>query len=214
MSARSKFARLPTAIVAMTVVAAISPWLASVPEAAASTGSLHSLACTQLPTDPPLEAPQYAQTEGASGGTDAWWCQMPHATELPTHFVELSRGVAPLTFPYSLYMTDYGVEAKGGVTASIGTNIPGIRLTIDFNSTVDHAPGKLTYPKAPHGRKVTISKGVTGTLVKASNDTEVVWRFPTKGVPRYLQGVATVTVTGTKLPAATVLKVAQHVAPD
>ncbi len=202
-------------VVAVAAAPAATDWLAATANAGASgVGSLHSLRCTRLATDPPLEAPQYAQDEGASGGTDAWWCQMPHATMVPANYVELKRGVAPLTFPYSLYSTNYGVESKAGPTASIGTGIPGVEVTVDFNSTVDRAPGRLQYPPEPAGKKVTIARGVTGTLVTASNDIRVVWRYPTKGVPRYLQGVATVTVTGTGLPAATVLGIARHVEPD
>jgi hypothetical protein len=177
-------------------------------------GSVQAVHCTTNPTDPPLEAPPYAQDEGASGGTDAWWCELPHATAMPAHYVELTRGVAPLTWPYSLYSTNYGGRSAKGKTTTIGTGTPGVNVTVDFNSTVAHAPGPLQYPKAPSGKKVTVSKGVTGTLVTSSNDIRVIWRYPTKGVPRYLQGVATVTVTGYGLPAATVLAVARHVRPD
>ena len=74
--------------------------------------------------------------------------------------------------------------------------------------------GPLQYPATPAGKKVQLSKGVTATVVTAKNSVRVVWRYPTRGVPRYLQGVATVTVTGTGLPAATVVAVARHVEPN
>jgi hypothetical protein len=190
-------------------------WLAPVGAGAAGNGQLHALRCTTLKTDPPLEAPLYAQQEGASGATDGWWCQMPHATKLPAHFVEIKHVIEPLTFPYSLYSTYYRARSKGGPPTSLGTpGVPGVEVTIDFNSTVDHAPGRLHYPSTPTGKTVTIRKGLKGTLVTTSNDTYVTWRYPTKGVPRYLQGVATVTVTGTAVPVATVLGVARQVAPD
>ena len=139
---------------------------------------------------------------------------MPHLTEVPPNYVELKRGVAPLPWPYSLYSTYYGVEKKGGPTDSVGPGIPGVELTVDFNSTVDAAPGRLKYPAAPAGKKVKLDGGVTATLVTSSGTAEVVWRYPTSGVPRYLQGVATVTVSGTMLPAATVLAIARQVKPD
>ncbi len=204
------------ALSVMASVLAAAACLGPTAEAVASAvGPLHSLRCTPLPSDQPVEAPLYAQQEGANGATDGWWCQMPHATEVPAQFGELKRTIDPLTFPYSLYSTYYGVVSKAGPPTVLGTpSTPGVEVTVDFNSTVNHAPGRLHYPATPAGKKVTIAKGVTGTLVSTSNDHYVVWRYPTDGVPRYLQGVATVTVTGTAVPEATVLGVARHVEPN
>ena len=62
---------------------------------ASAVGPLHSLRCTPLPSDQPVEAPLYAQQEGANGATDGWWCQMPHATEVPAQFGELKSHHRP-----------------------------------------------------------------------------------------------------------------------
>lgn len=180
---------------------------------ASGTGSLHTLRCTPLSTDAPLEAPQYAQEEGASDVTDEWWCDLPHATELPTNYVELKRLVAPLTFPYALYSTYYGARGTKNPTTISSSSQPHVTVTDDVNST-PRRPGKLQYPAAAKGKSIALAKGVSATLVTAHGADTVTWRYPTKGVPRYLQGVATVTVAGTGVPEAVVVAVARHVEPD
>ena len=134
--------------------------------------------------------PSTPKPEGASGGTDAWWCQMPHATELPPHFVELRRGVAPLTFPYSLYIDRLRRRGQGRSDSQHrAPRSPGSELTVDFNSTVDHAPGTLTYPTAPARQEGHHLEGGDRHPRQASNDTEVVWRVSRpKGCPGTSRG--------------------------
>lgn len=192
------------------------PWGASAPAGASAAVVLHPLPCTPLSSDVPVEAPQYAQEEGASGGTDQWWCQLPHATELPPQYKELRRLVAPLGFPYALYYSYYGVPTTnrktGTPTEPAGRT--GVVVTVDWNSTVQRQPTHLTYPAPIRGPKVRVAKGVNGVVVVTKTQVSVVWRYPLSGVPKYLSGVATVTVTGTRVPRAVVLDVARHVKPD
>jgi hypothetical protein len=178
---------------------------------AASSGSLHRLACTPLSTDAPLEAPLYARNDGAGGGTDEWWCELPHATQVPQKYVELKRLVFPLSYPYSGYATYYG--PPGDATSAGDPGTPGVVVTDNVNSAPT-APKRLSYPVQPKGQQVSIAKGVKGTVVKAGDTVTVSWRYPTNGVPRYLGGVAAVKVTGTDVPRALVLAVARHVTPN
>ncbi len=179
---------------------------------AAATGSLRTIACTTLRSDIPLEAPLYAQKDGASAATDGWWCQLPHATKVPSGYVEQRRLQSPLLYPYGLYSTYYGPKSNSGQTFTPGDK--GMEVTVDWNSTVQHAPSHLVYPKALPGRRVALGKGIAGNIVKAKHDESVTWRFPAHGVPKYLVGVVRVTVTGFDEPLGTVLAVARSVKPN
>ena len=194
---------------ALTVVAMGAVWQVAPADAA---GSLHKLACTPLSTDAPLEAPQYAQEDGASGGTDEWWCELPHATQVPANFVERERLVSPIDYPYADYSTYYGT-AKTSPTALTDRNGPGVEVSVDGDSSPRLA-AHLHYPAVASGRHVRLAKGVTGTVVKDGQSVTVTWRYPRTGVPKYLAGVAAVTVAGSDVPEASVLAVARHVKPD
>ena len=87
-------------------------------------------------------------------------------------------------------------------------------MTVDFNSTVNHAPGRLHYPATPAGKKVTIAKGVTGTLVTTSNDHEVVWRYPTDGRPPVPPGGSHRHRDRDRGPRGHRARIARHVEPD
>ncbi len=177
---------------------------------AATAGPLRPLRCTPLSTDVPLQPPQYAQAEGAGGATDEWWCELPHATQLPASYVELKRLVAPLAYPYGLYSTYYAPRGSGS-TAAAGQ--PVIVVTEDANGGVVR-PGRLKYPATPSGKKIVLVKGVNATVTQSASSVSVEWRYPRSGVPRYLTGVATVTVSGTDVPESVVLGIARHVEPD
>jgi hypothetical protein len=196
------------------VISAISCLHTPVATASGVPAVLRPVACKPTASDPPIEAPAYAQDEGASGVEDGWWCQLPHATEMPASFIALRRGLVPLSDPrlYGLYQTVY---AKKGTApdVSLGPGIPSIVVAPDVDSAVD--PVRVKRPPAPSGgKRVTLATGVTATVVDASGSVAVTWPYPAKGVPRYLQAVASVTVTGTDLPESTVLAVARHVEPD
>ena len=70
-------------------------------------GPLRPVSCKALPSDPPLEAPLYAQNAGASAMADGWWCQLPHATRMPASFEAVQRELIPLPNLYGLYSTTY-----------------------------------------------------------------------------------------------------------
>jgi hypothetical protein len=198
--------------IAMAVTAVGPQWLEAGRAEASGVGPLHPLRCTPMSSDPALEAPLYAQEEGAGGGPDGWWCQLPHATEMPAGFVQLQRGVAPLANLYAVYSTNYGNRGSGGASIGSATK-PGIVVSADVNSSVA-PPAHLQYPPAPRGKKVVVARGVTGTMVVNGGSATLTWRYPTSGVPRYLRAVATVTVSGTGVTEGAVLNVARHVTPD
>jgi hypothetical protein len=174
----------------------------------AAIGTLHAVRCKPLASDPPLEAPQYALDEGAAGGADGWWCQLPHATQMPTKLVPMLRYVTPLPNQYAGYSTQYSTKQS----ATLSATQPTIIVSSDVNSAV--RPGNVPHRAPAGGKKVELVKGVTAKLVVKGHDVQVSWAFPTKGVPQYLQAVTTVTVRGTDVPTSTVLAVAKHVAPD
>jgi hypothetical protein len=182
------------------------------PVAAGATGSgtLGSIRCSTLPTDPALEAPLYAQNEGASGAANGWWCQLPHATMAPAGFTELARRVTPIADLYSDYVTLYGPNAGGSDGSASG---PQIRVTDEVNSSVA-PPSHLKYTPVPKGAHVSLGHGVTAVEVRHRQSTTVVWRYPVRGVPKYLRAVAQVSVSGTGVPESAVVGVARHVQPD
>jgi hypothetical protein len=172
-----------------------------------AAAGLADATCRPLASDPPLEAPQYAVDDGAGGGADSWWCQLPHATQIPVGYAPVVRTVVPLPNNYADYSTEY---AKGGSVNS--SSQPTIVITSDVDSAL--SPSGTTH-KAPTGdKKVTLANGVTADVAINGSNVSVRWSYPTKGVPPYLQAVSTITVQGTNLPTAIVEAVAGHVAPD
>jgi hypothetical protein len=202
--------QLPLIMVVVASLGATS--LANQAAAAASplTGGLHLIRCTRLTTDTPVAAPLYAQEEGASGETDGWWCEIPHATEVPAKFIELKHLDATLSTPYGLFSTYYGYT-RSNTQPVVG---PGIVVSDDMDSS-PRPPKHLRYPPLPHGTKVHLRKGVTAIVTTVKATTTVTWRFPTSGVPRYLRAIVTVTVAGVGgVPKSVVLAVARHVTPS
>ena len=93
-SSGRRFTAMGIMSAAVSVVPAI---LLGPPVGATGTlGPLKSVGCAPLADDPAVEAPLYAQQEGASSRSDGWWCQLPHATQVPGGLLPLRRDVAPL----------------------------------------------------------------------------------------------------------------------
>jgi hypothetical protein len=176
---------------------------------AAVTGAMQSLPCKAVGGQPVVAAPLWAQQAGAGSQTSGWWCQLPHATKLPANFVAISRTVDPLPNTYADFTTEY---APAGSTSSTGAG-PSITVAPDVDSAVT-SPTHLQYPQLRSGTTVTLSHGVQATMISKKHLVSVRWRYPTSGVPKYLRGVATVTVIGSGVPASTVLAVARAVKPD
>ena len=195
---------------AVSVVPAI---LLGPPVGATSTlGPLKSVGCAPLADDPAVEAPLYAQQEGASSRSDGWWCQLPHATQVPGGLLPLRRDVAPLPQNFAIYETVY--SPKGTTKdASITANGPrAIVVEVKANSAV--APGKTARtPQFTSSQKVVLKKGITANVLTSGGQTDVSWSFPTTGVPRYLSAVSSVTVAGFGVPASVVIAVAKHIQP-
>ncbi len=192
-------------------VSLLAPSTAAGATTSATSSSLRSLHCSPMPTDPALEAPLYAQDEGANGSPDGWWCQLPHATMVPPGFEQVVRSVAPLANLYADYQTEYA-PATGATRATLNPG-PTIQVTDDVNSSVA-PPRHLSYPPLPKGTKVSLRHGVTASVHHQGDTTTVTWRFPLHGVPRYLRAVAEVTVRGSGVPGSAVVGVARHVRPD
>jgi hypothetical protein len=207
-------ARRVTALALVVVAVGVGIYLLVQPGAGATSSGgsgpaagLALVSCRPLASDAPLEPPQYALDDGARGGADSWWCQLPHATQVPVGFSIVGRSVAPLPDVYADYSTTY---AKGGSDNSASQ--PSVVITSDVNSAVTGA-GTI-HKAATGGQKVTLADGVVAHVTVIGNSVSVHWSYPTSGVPSYLQGVSSMTVQGTNLPAAVVEAVAGHVAPD
>jgi hypothetical protein len=176
-----------------------------------NVGRLLPISCAAVKGEPAIEAPSYAQTEGAGGQTSGWWCQLPHPTKMPSNLVASSRVVEPFTNTYASYATVYTL--KGTAATALAGDGPSIVVAPYADSAV--APSKqLRYGSQPKGQTVALGRGVTATLVKSKKLVTVYWRYPRSGVPKYLRGVTSVTVTGTHVPVATVIAVAQSVRPN
>jgi hypothetical protein len=181
--------------------------------ATASVGPLKAVRCAPMASDPVLEAPLYAQQKGASSKADAWWCQLPHATQVPVGLVPLRRDVAPLPNNFAIEETVYSLKSTAKDVSITSKGPPAIIVQVRTNSAV--APGPTDHaPQFSSSKKVTLKKGVTANVVTGSGQTDVSWAFPTSGVPKYLTAVSTVTVAGFSVPAAAVIAVAKHVAPN
>jgi hypothetical protein len=180
--------------------------------AAASLGPLKPVRCAPMASDPALEAPLYAQQLGATSKADAWWCQLPHATQVPGGLVPLRRDVAPLPKGYAIEETVYSPAGSAKDISITSKGPPAIIVEVKLNSAV--APGPTArVPQFGSSQKVTLKKGVTASVLTDSGQTDVSWAYPTAGVPRYLTAVASVTVAGFGVPASTVIAVSKHVAP-
>ncbi|HSZ37978.1 MAG TPA: hypothetical protein VK773_12870 [Acidimicrobiales bacterium] len=201
-------------VIAIGIVCAVVPtvsavWLGTSGAATTTLGTLKSLACKPMASDPAIEAPLYAQQKGASGESDAWWCQLPHATQVPAGLVPLRRDSAPLPNNYDL---DETVYSPRGRPKDAAITAPALVVEVKVNSAV--APGATArVPQFTSARTVVLKKGVTANVVTASGQTDVSWGFTTSGAPKYLSAVSSVTVAGFGVPASDVIAVAKHVAP-
>ncbi len=133
-----------------------------------------------MAADPAIEAPLYAQQKGASGKSDGWWCQLPHATQVPGGLVPLRRDSAPLPKNYDLDQTVYS-SAGTAKDASITTHgPPTLIVEVKVNSAV--APGATArVPQFSSAQKVVLKKGVTANVLTDSGQTDVSWAFSTSG---------------------------------
>jgi hypothetical protein len=203
-------------VIALSIVLAVPTvpviWLGQSVAATTTLGPLQAVSCAPLSSDPAIEAPLYAQRKGASGKSDGWWCQLPHATQVPGGLVALRRDSAPLPNNYDLDETLYsppGTAKDAGISAH---GPPFIIVEVKVNSAV--APGATArVPQFSSAHKVVLKKGLTANVVTDSGQTDVSWAFPPSGVPKYLSAVSSVTVAGFNVPASTVIAVAKHVAP-
>jgi hypothetical protein len=206
--------RRVTAMGVMCAAASVVPpiWLGPPVGATSTLGPLKSVGCAPMASDPSIEAPLYAQQEGASSKSDGWWCQLPHATQVPGGLIPLRRDVAPLPQNFAIYQTVYtpaGTAKDDSITAN---GPPAIVIEVKSNSAV--APGTTARtPQFSSSQKVVLKKGVTANVLTSGGQTDVSWPFPTTGVPRYLSPVSSVTVAGFGVPASAVIAVAKHVQP-
>jgi hypothetical protein len=202
--------RLGAATIGIGTVAWLSVGLGQAGVASAAVGALRSAGCKPLASDPQIEAPTYAQEEGASGSPDGWWCQLPHATKLPATFITFRRDISPLPNTYAIYSTQYGPPKSTTYTITRG---PTISVSMDVNSSV--SPGRHHNQPASTTdvKKVRLGHGITATVRSHNRLVVVAWNWPTSGVPKYLSAVASVTVTGHDLPESTVIAVARAVRP-
>jgi hypothetical protein len=188
------------------------PGAGAAPSPSVNLGPLRPVSCKTLPSDPPLEAPLYAQNAGASPMADGWWCQLPHATRMPASFVAVQRELIPLPNLYGLYSTTYAPPTPTGAQSG-GAKQSSIVVAPEVNGAV--TPGKIQRSPAPAGgRRVALGKGITATVVAQGRSVVVTWPYPSSNVPPYLRAVASITVTGTGVPESVVLGVAKHVKPD
>jgi hypothetical protein len=201
-------------IVLATATAVLVMWLGppGAGAAASSVGPLKPVRCAPMASDPSLEAPLYAQQKGASGRADGWWCQLPHATQVPGGLVPLRRDVAPLPNGYAIEETVYSQAGLAKDASISSSGPPAIIVEVKVNSAV--APGTTDHvPQFSSPKTVVLKKGVTATELTSSGQTDVSWAYPTTGVPKYLTAVSSVTVAGFDVPASVVVAVAKHVKP-
>ena len=165
-----------------------------------------------MASDPAIEAPLYAQQKGASPKSDGWWCQLPHATQVPAGLIPLRRDSAPLPNNYALDQTVYSPRGTAKDRSITLHGPPAVIVEVKVNSAV--APGATArVPQFSSARTVALKKGITANVLTSSGQTDVSWAFPTSGVPKYLSAVSSVTVAGFGVPASVVIAVAKHVAP-
>jgi hypothetical protein len=202
-----------TVLAAATAALAISLGPPAAGASTASPGSLQSVRCAPMASDPALEAPLYAQQKGASAKSDAWWCQLPHATQVPGGMAPLRRDVAPLPKGYAIEETVYSAPGQAKDASITSKGPPSIIVEVKLNSAV--APGPTAHvPQFSSSKKITLKKGVTANVLTEGGQADVSWGYPTTGVPKYLSAVASVTVAGFDVPTSAVIAVAKHVAPN
>jgi hypothetical protein len=195
---------------AVSVVPAI--WLGPPVAATGTLGPLKSVGCSPMAAEPSVEAPLYAQQEGASSKSDGWWCQLPHATQVPAGLVPLRRGVDPLPQNFAIYQTVYSPTGTAKDDSITANGPPAIVVEVNVDSSI--APGKAARtPQFSSPQKVVLKKGVQANVLTSGGQTDVSWSFSTTGVPRYLSPVSYVTVAGFGVPASAVIAVAKHVRP-
>ena len=93
-----------------------------------------------MASEPSIEAPLYAQKKGASPKSDGWWCQLPHATQVPGGLLPLRRDVAPLPQNFAIYQTVYAPAGTAKDESITANGPPAIVVEVKANSAV--APGK------------------------------------------------------------------------
>ena len=209
-SSRRRVTALGVLFAAVSVAPAI--WLGPPVAATTTLGPLTSVGCTPLAAEPSIEAPLYAQQEGASSKSDGWWCQLPHATQVPGGLLPLRRDVAPLPQNYAIYQTVYSPAGTAKDDSITANGPPAIVIEVKVNSSI--APGKaVRAPQFSSSQKVVLKKGIQANVLTSGGQTDVSWSFSTTGVPRYLSPVSFVTVAGFGVPASAVIAVAKHVRP-
>jgi len=197
-------------IAAVSVVPAI--WLGPPVAATSTLGPLTSVGCAPLAAEPSVEAPLYAQQEGASSKSDGWWCELPHATQVPGGLLPLRRDVAPLPNNFATYQTVYSPSGTAKDESITANGPPAIVVEVNVNSAV--APGKTARtPQFSSSQKVLLKKGIQANVLTSGGQTDVSWSFSTAGAAKYLSPVSYVTVAGFGVPASSVIAVAKHVRP-
>jgi hypothetical protein len=180
--------------------------------ASSTLGPLKSVGCAPLTAEPSVEAPLYAQQEGASPKSDGWWCELPHATQVPGGLLPLRRDVDPLPNNFAIYQTVYSPAGTAKDESITANGPPAIVVEANVNSAV--APGKTARtPQFSSSHKVVLKKGVEANVLTSGGQTDVSWSFSTTDAPKYLSPVSYVTVAGFGVPASTVIAVAKHVRP-
>ncbi len=199
--------------VAVSLVSVMSAiWLGPAVAATGTLGPLKSVGCVPTAAEPSIEAPLYAQQEGASPKSDGWWCQLPHATQVPGGLFPLRRDVAPLPQNFAIYQTVYSPAGTAKDDSITANGPPAIVVEVNVNSAV--APGRTTRaPQFSSSQKVILKKGITANVITSGGQTDVSWSFSMTGVPKYLSPVSYVTVAGFGVPASAVIAVAKHVRP-
>ena len=180
--------------------------------ASSTLGPLKSVGCAPLAAEPSVEAPLYAQQEGASSKSDGWWCQLPHATQVPDGLLPLRRDVAPLPNNFAIYQTVYSPAGTARDESITANGPPAIVVEVNVNSAV--TPGNTARtPQFSSSQKVVLKKGIQANVLTTGGQTDVTWSFSTTGAAKYLSPVSYVTVAGFGVPASSVIAVAKHVRP-
>jgi len=113
---------------------------------------------------------------------------------------------------YGLYVTKF-VKGKGSKVPGGEDSLPSIISAVQVLSVA--LPEKVDRPPLKKNqKKVRLTKDVWANVSTRGSQVSVSWPFPSTGVPHYLQEVAVVTVTGNRLPEATVIAVAKHIQPN
>ena len=143
------------------VVAAASAvpavWFSAPLGATSTLGPLQPVACAPMASEPSIEAPLYALKQGASSKSDGWWCQLPHATQVPGGLVPLRRDVAPLPQNFALYQSVYSPPKTAKDVSITAHGPPAIVVEVNVNSAV--APAETARVPQFRARKRSPSRG-------------------------------------------------------